>query len=46
MTGWTAPTRSRAVWRSRSNWPYYRRTNPVLAENARHTIGEVLAEPV
>lgn len=24
--------------------PYYRRTNPVLAENARHTIGEVLAE--
>ncbi|MGW4226698.1 aminoglycoside phosphotransferase family protein [Streptomyces bauhiniae] len=24
--------------------PYYWRTNPVLAENARHTIGEVLAE--
>ncbi len=23
--------------------PCYRRTNPVLAENARHTIGEVLA---
>ncbi|MFD4544331.1 aminoglycoside phosphotransferase family protein [Streptomyces bauhiniae] len=26
--------------------PYYWRTNPVLAENARHTIGEVLAEGV
>ncbi|MFJ3662870.1 aminoglycoside phosphotransferase family protein [Streptomyces sp. NPDC090119] len=26
--------------------PYYWHTNPVLAENARHTIGEVLAEPV
>ncbi|MER8033052.1 aminoglycoside phosphotransferase family protein [Streptomyces bauhiniae] len=26
--------------------PYYWRTNPVLAENARHTIGEVLAEDV
>ncbi|MFD4791775.1 aminoglycoside phosphotransferase family protein [Streptomyces sp. NPDC058459] len=24
--------------------PYYWRTNPVLAQNARHTIGEVLAE--
>ncbi|MFD8674941.1 aminoglycoside phosphotransferase family protein [Streptomyces seoulensis] len=26
--------------------PYYWRTNPVLAQNARHTIGEVLAERV
>ncbi|WP_405558229.1 phosphotransferase [Streptomyces sp. NBC_01171] len=24
--------------------PYYWRTDPVLAQNARHTIGEVLAE--
>ncbi|SJZ94313.1 Predicted kinase, aminoglycoside phosphotransferase (APT) family [Marinactinospora thermotolerans DSM 45154] len=25
--------------------PYYRHTNPVLAANARHVIGEVLADP-
>ncbi len=33
-----------ALWTGLAALPYYRETNPLLAENARYRIGEVLAE--